>query len=251
LLLGAHFSHVSRFPQVVALIFLGILSTFLISRKKIQFGRWALALPIGIGAVVLLGGRTGEIAQRWQLVGAPAAKTTRAIPAESEWPHLVRDDLLIPNVYNSRAWGDRSEAQRTATHAISARPLTGHGPGNWAAAASHFSSDPYLRSFYLYLQFSHEDFLQRWTEWGLGGFISLILLLPGAVVAGYRAISIKDPLIATLTFSATLGLAAVLLQSLLDFPLQIPAVALNASVLAGLAWSAVYHSRTSTFSPAT
>ena len=251
LLLGAHASHVSRFPQIAALLILAILATHLVSRGNFKLGRWALAVPLGIIAVAALGGRTGEIAERWHLLGTPTAKSMRPIPAETEWPRLVREDLLIPNVYNSRSWGDRGEAQQTALRAINARPLTGHGPGNWAAAASVFSSDPYVRSFYLYLQFTHEDFLQTWVEWGAAGFLSLILLLPGAVIAAYRAISIKDNLISTLTLCAALGLAAVLLQSLLDFPLQIPAIALNASVLTGLAWSSVRHSRSTPFSPAT
>ena len=250
-LLGAHLSHVSRFPQIAALFAFALLAAYMISRGNFKINRWVFALPLGIAAVAALGGRTGEIAERWQLVGASTSKTVQPIPPENEWPRLVRADLLIPNVYNSRVWGDREEAQRAAGRAIAAQPITGHGPGNWWAAASHFSSDPYVRSFYLYLQFAHEDFLQTWVEWGVAGFISLLLLLPGAVIAAYRSFSIKDPLILTITFCAALGLATVLLQSLLDFPLQIPAIALNASVLAGLAWSSVYHSRNSNFSPAT
>lgn len=251
LLLGAHFSHVSRFPQIAALIVLAALVACLLSKGNLKLGSWTVAVPLGIITIAVIGGRTGEIAERWQLVGSSASKNIRPIPPEAEWPRLVRDDLLIPNVYNSRAWGDRDEAQHAAAHAIAARPVTGHGPGNWSAAASRFSADPYVRSFYLYLQFTHEDFLQTWTEWGAAGFLSLILLLPGAVVAAYRSFSVKDPLISTLTFCAALGLAAVLLQSLLDFPLQIPAIALNASVLAGLAWSSVHYSRISSFSTAT
>jgi len=251
LLLGAHLSHVSRFPQIAAVLVLVLLACHLISQQKFHVGPWILALLLGLVAVAAVGGRTGEIAGRWHLLGASSPKSVRPIPPESEWPRLVRDDLLIPNAYNPRAWGDREDAQRTALRAIAARPLSGYGPGGWLAAASHFSSDPYVRSFYLYLQFVHEDFLQAWVEWGAAGFLSLILLLPGSLLAANRSRFIKDPLIPVLTCCAGLALAAVLLQSLLDFPLQIPAIALNASVLAGLAWSAVHHSRNAIFSPAT
>jgi O-antigen ligase len=147
----------------------------------------------------------------------------------------------MPNLYNGGAFGDRGEAQRTAGRAIAARPFTGHGPGNWSGAASRHTSDPYVRSFYLYLQFAHEDFLQTWAEWGAAGFASLLLLLPGAVIAAWWSAAPSDPLSSTLALCAAAGLVTVLLQSLLDFPLQIPAVALNASVLAGLCWGKFHH----------
>jgi O-Antigen ligase len=237
LLLGAHASHISRFPQLAVIGVLPFLIWALFSNRNLRFGRWALAVSIGILAVILCTGRTSEIMQRWRLFDFSSPKTARVVPPENEWPQLVRTDLLIPNLYNSGKWSDRGEAQRTALRAIDARPVSGHGPGNWLGAASQHSSDPYFRSFYLYLQFAHEDFLQTWVEWGLAGFIALLLLLPGAVIASCWFSHKCEPAVATLACCAAAGLAAVLLQSLLDFPLQIPGVALNACVLAGLCWS--------------
>jgi O-antigen ligase len=95
-----------------------------------------------------------------------------------------------------------------------------------------------VRSFYLYLQFAHDDYLQAGVERGAAGAAALLLLLPGAVAAGWRRPAAGDPLRAALAPAAAAALAAVLVQALVDFPLQIPAVALSAAVLAGLAWSA-------------
>jgi hypothetical protein len=239
LLLGAHASHISRFPQLAAAGVLPVLIGALFSKGNLRLGKWALLVPLGILAIILCTGRTSEIMQRWRLFDFYSPKTVRVIPPESEWPRLVRADLLIPNLYNAGTWSDRGEAQRTALRAIEARPLTGHGPGNWLGAASRYSNDPYLRSFYLYLQFAHEDFLQTWVEWGAAGFISLLLLLPGAVIASCWFSHRSEPGVTVIAYCAAAGLAAVLLQSLLDFPLQIPGVALNACVLAGLCWSTV------------
>jgi hypothetical protein len=68
-------------------------------------------------------------------------------------------------------------------------------------------------------------------------------LLPGAVIAAVRSELIDDRAVSIVVLCAAAGLAMVLLQSLLDFPLQIPAIALNASVLAGLGWSARMQAR--------
>jgi hypothetical protein len=91
----------------------------------------------------------------------------------------------------------------------------------------------------LYLQFAHDDFLQTWTEWGAAGFVCMVTLLPGSIIAVGLSEPITDEAVSILGLCASAGLTMVLLQSLLDFPLQIPAIALNASVLAGLGWSTI------------
>src|SRR5205823_440476 len=65
LLIGAHFSHVSRFPQVAALIVLAVLVAYLLSTGNFKISGWAIGLLAGIIAVAAIGGRTGEIAGRW------------------------------------------------------------------------------------------------------------------------------------------------------------------------------------------
>ncbi len=239
LLLGAHTTHISRFPQFAAVIVGLIFALRFFRMDFIRFRPMALLVPVGIVAIAVCAGRTDEIVRRWRLLNFAPAQAAHAVPPESTWPKLVRDDLLIPNIYDSGTWGDRGEAQWTALSAIAARPLEGHGPGHWSDAASRYSSDPYVRSFYLYLQFVHDDFLQTWTEWGAAGFVCLVTLLPGSIIAVSRSEPFADEAVSILGLCAAAGLTMVLLQSLLDFPLQIPAIALNASVLAGLGWSTV------------
>lgn len=243
LLLGAHTTHISRFPQLAAAIVAPFLAFGLFRKNGFRLRPAALLIPVGVVAIAVCAGRTGEITRRWRLLDFAPDKAAHAIPPENTWPRLVRDDLLIPNIYDPGAWGDRGEAQRTALRAIAARPLEGHGPGNWSGAASRHSTDPYVRSFYLYLQFAHDDFLQTWTEWGAAGFVCMVILLPGSIIAVGRSEPFADRAVSILGLCAAAGLTMVLLQSLLDFPLQIPAIALNASVLAGLGWSTISHQR--------
>ena len=236
LLFAAQASHVARLPLILGLLTLGLFIRRFHLWHRVSRRTWIIALG-GAGLVMLVFGRAGEIAARWGQMSFRPAAHVRPVPPERQWPRLVRDDLLIPNVYNAGRLGDRGEAQAAALRAIAARPWTGHGPGNWTGAASHHTSDPYVRSFYLYLQFAHEDFLQAGVERGGAGALGFLLLLPLAVFAAFRAVRRPDSAgPRALGWCAAAGLGAVLLQSLLDFPLQIPAVALNAHVLAGLAW---------------
>ena len=122
---------------------------------------------------------------------------------------------------------------RAALSAIADRPLTGHGPANWIGAASQHSDDPFVRTFYQFLQFTHQDPLQTAVEWGIPAALALWAVLVGSIVSVFR-LQRRPPL----ALAAACALAALLLQSQLDFPLQIPALALHAVVLAALCRSA-------------
>lgn len=231
-LVAAHGSHVSRFPQVAALLVAPVLWVGL----KIQLRGlrpWLCGLA-GVAALVLLmliGGRTDTIGARWHSLINPAPVVVIQ-PLESAWAGLLRDDLLIPGTSHPGWFGDRAVAWRAAASAIMEKPFIGHGPGNWMGAASHHSNDPFVRTFYQFLQFTHQDPLQTAVEWGIPAALALGTLLVGALVTVVRT---PDPL----ALAAACGLAAVLLQAQLDFPLQIPAIALNTVMLAALGWSSV------------
>lgn len=237
LLLAAHGAHVSRLPQLLAL---GVAPFLLFGR--VWRARWVIpAAAVGLVVVALIAtaGRTAEIGARWRMLLSPPPPA-RAFPAppESAWPGLIRDDLFIPHVSLPGRFGDRGEGWRTALRAIADRPWTGHGPGNWMGAASRHTGDPFVRTFFQFLQFTHQDPLQFAVEWGVPAALAWWVLLAGAVVAVLRARAWLSPLHRPLAIAAACGLAAVLLQAQVDFPLQMPAVALNVVVLAALCWAA-------------
>ena len=250
-LVAAHGSHVSRFPQVAALL----VAPFLLRGLRVKMPgrrlRWlAAAALLAVALLVVLAGRTGDIGARWRLMFAPVSAAPVAIhPPESAWPALIRDDLFIPHTSQSGGLGDRGEGWRTALRSIAARPLTGHGPANWMGAASHHTGDPFVRTFFLYLQFPHQDFLQSAVEWGLPAALGWWGVLVGAVVAVARARVWSGPWHRPLGIAAACALAALLLQSQLDFPLQMPAIAYNAVVLAALCWAGATAVRTPSPAP--
>ena len=237
LLLAAHASHVSRFPQVAALLVAPFLLRALRPRA---LRRWGMVAGATAALILLIAaaGRTADIGARWKSVwDPPAAGSTPARLPESAWPALVRDDLFIPHTSQAGWFGDRGESWRTALRSIAERPLTGHGPGNWMGAASRNTDDPFVRTFFQFLQFTHQDLLQFAVEWGLPATLGWWGLLAGGIVVVLRAPQWRSPVHRQLAIAAACALAAVLLQAQIDFPLQIPAVTLNAVVLAALCWA--------------
>jgi O-antigen ligase len=248
LVFAAHAGHISRFPQVVAVLtLLAALAwtrpwRFLARRRPSVVS----AILVGAGLVVAIGigvrgNRADAIRTRWSGIGWSSlrggSEPAKAPPPPESWPRLMRADLFVASSHAEYPLGDRGAAYATAYRAIAVRPWLGWGPGGWMAAAAATSLDPFIRTFFQMLQFTHEDYLQTVVEWGLIGAAGWMLLVPASLWRTIRELGFR-PERDLLAAGAALSLAAVLVQSLIDFPMQIPAVQLNAITLAALGWSA-------------
>ena len=249
LLLTAHGAHVSRLPQVVAALCVLGLSVVLLRRYGVRVRLWSRARRIGVGlgllalaatAVFLVQttGRVDQIAARWRALLFPPTDPSLPRwhqPPEAEWSAYVGGDLIIHASGRHATFGIRQVAYEDALAAIRARPWFGHGPSNWIGAASRFSDDPTVRTFFQLVQFTHQDVLQFAVEWGLIGAVGWWGLLFGGLGRLAYLDCYRRPL-GAVEFGIFFALGGVLLQSQWDFPLQMPGIALNIAVLAGLAW---------------
>lgn len=245
-ILVAHAAHVSRFPQVIAaftLVGFALWTGLWRGLGRVPGLRLAVAvagLTTGAAVVAFGASRLDDIAARWdqiRIANLIGGRVPVPPPAMSEWPRLMRDDLFIPSDHRAYPLGDRGATYATALSAIAERPWFGWGPGGWMAAAAANSIDPFVRTFFLTVQFTHNDLLQACVEWGLVGAAGWVLVIGGSVVFALVRLQRspeRDPVAA----GAVAALMAVFTQSLIDFPLQIPAVQFNALALAALAWSA-------------
>jgi hypothetical protein len=110
------------------------------------------------------------------------------------------------------------------------RPLTGFGLGAWPVAYPQYA----LFDRGLYANHAHND----WAEWAAEGGVGFLLMLAVVAVAVFRY-SARRPW--------GLGAAAVLIHSLVDYPMQRPALAALVFALAGA--MATSCSRTSPVTP--
>jgi O-antigen ligase len=112
------------------------------------------------------------------------------------------------------------------------RPLLGWGLGTFATVY------PSFRSFYSESEVNeaHNDFMQLLVETGVAGFALMVVFLVLVYRTGMRSIGHwrRDPR-ATITMAALIGCTGLLIHSLSDFNLQIPANAALFFALTALA----------------
>lgn len=160
-------------------------------------------------------------------------------------PLADRGDLMIPSE-DPRA-GSPEFARRLAwVTAASMVPETGPfgvGPRAWKATYPGFTDDRFLWSFYLHIQFAHNDFLHNLIEWGwIGGtgWIALWLLI---LAAGFLAICRRLNGTGSWTrrdwiaFAAWLGVGTCIVHAQVDFPLQSPGILATAMACSTLVFA--------------
>ena len=123
------------------------------------------------------------------------------------------------------SWSDLEKEQRPVFYRntlgiVSDYPLTGTGAGTFQNAYPRYQkkSTPWL------LDHAHNDYLEILAESGLPGGGCLILAAFGILVVLYgRWAGRRDPFVKGILLGALLGITALLIHSLTDFNLRIPA----------------------------
>ncbi|MGS2718016.1 O-antigen ligase family protein [Eionea flava] len=129
----------------------------------------------------------------------------------------------------------RDEVLRDTLVYIKENPMLGTGGGSYYSVYSYYKS-PDVNGYYDY---THNDYLQFVSEYGLIGtaFIALLVIssLFTAIVTLFKR---NNPTMQATSFAALMTIIALLLHSLVDFNLQIMANAASATILLALAWVA-------------
>jgi O-antigen ligase len=196
----------SRGGMVAFLAQMAILGLFLVGRKKNRLTILALTgfAVLAIVLMVWLGG--SELEER--LISIRGETSTEI------------------------SGGTRVAIVRDGVKMFAARPWLGWGLGTFSDAY------PQYRSFYtnLFVNQAHNDYLQLLVEMGVLGFANMLWFL---IAAGYRAGKKLGHWMSNIngavTLATLLGCAGILVHSLVDFNLQVPANAAWFYVLCMLA----------------
>jgi O-antigen ligase len=176
----------------------------------------------------------------------------QAKPLPEGVPKIVdRGDLMLPSTHPQRGlWAfERRLAWATALELVPEAGFFGWGPGNWAEVYPSRTSDLFLLSFFLHVQFVHNDALQWLIEWGWLGGVAWLVILFGGALHGSRlvwnrwwkgSLSSGNRLCEA---GGAIALLAVLLHSQVDFPLQCPAVLASALLCCAVALASPMQSR--------
>jgi O-antigen ligase len=118
---------------------------------------------------------------------------------------------------------------------IAEHPLTGTGPGTYAVAFTGYQP-PGLTSQY---RMAHNDYLHFISETGIG-LIPIAAWMTFSVYArAFKKLRNPSRLVRGITLGAVSGITAILVHSIVDFNLHIPANAILFTLLAGLIASPV------------
>jgi len=118
---------------------------------------------------------------------------------------------------------------------IQAHPLRGNGLGSFADAYTRVQSTVLSRV----VDHAHNDYLEFAAEWGIPGAALLIGLIVWLLVrTALACFRLAEPAARAVAAGCSGSILALLLHSLTDFNLQIPANALVLAAVLGLAYSA-------------
>jgi len=133
---------------------------------------------------------------------------------------------------DSANYHTRFQIARDSIPMIKAHPLTGWGLGTFTTVY------PRYRTFYaeVYVNAAHNDYVQVLTETGALGFVAVLGFIAVVYVRAFRKLRGSGlDLTQAATLAALLGFTGILVHSLADFNLQIPANAAVFYVLAAIA----------------
>ncbi|MGB0467716.1 MAG: O-antigen ligase family protein [Pontibacterium sp.] len=120
--------------------------------------------------------------------------------------------------------------------------LSGTGAGSFYGVFPEYRAADVGHAFYDY---AHNDYLQFAIEFGLIGFIPLLLVVLLSFLIALRAQRVRrDPLMRGLSFTAMMAIIAFAIHSTVDFNLQIPANAATFIVILALGWMSLYFKET-------
>jgi hypothetical protein len=243
-------SQLSKFAQANAILLFAFMTGWLFWRSAARRTACLIAGPLLCCVLLFVicnarmnPGKTNQIKERWRALLALDVRAPAPI-AIADGGGRMRPDLFIVsnNPIASQFMGDRRLADATCMRMIPEAGLFGFGPGTWSRTYYHFTTDPLLRTFFLYVQFAHEDYLQTIVEWGVLGAGAWGWIVFGGLKSGFsrlarfrrecQEISREEGIV----LGAVMGVAGVLLHALIDFPLQIPSIQLYTCVLLGLLW---------------
>jgi O-antigen ligase len=189
--------------------------------------RWLYTAMTGVlyGSVIASASRAGAVLATVELLALPLLARKTALGAKivgmsalfaALTTAVVGWDLLKMRLQDNDPFRYRREINVSSLRMIKRRPWTGFGLGTYSIVYPEFATF----DVGLMVDHAHND----WAEWTAEGGIPMLLVVAALALASLRP---------AIRSRWALGIHAVFLHSLVDFPLQIPAIAFLLFTLLG------------------
>ena len=114
-------------------------------------------------------------------------------------------------------------------------PLLGTGPGTFATVFTQYQPPGFTSRYFM----GHNDYLHFVSETGLILIPVMIWMIVALFVRGFKKLNNPSRLVRGITLGAMSGITAILVHSIFDFNLHIPANAILFTVLAAIVVSPI------------
>ena len=144
---------------------------------------------------------------------------------------MVERFLTIGEVDKGSSAG-RMKIWSAAAEMIEDYSVLGVGPGNFSTVFTQYLPPAENRHYY-----AHNDYIQSVSEVGLAAIVIIVWMIAAIYRRGFKKLKNESRLVRGITIGALSGITALLIHSMFDFNLHIPANALLFTVLVALAVS--------------
>jgi O-antigen ligase len=220
-------------PQVLFYVFIVILLLLAVVFSRSRMGIFSVLASLVLMAFL---GRLGGGRRAWMVITllVIACSMTYAVWIGID-PVISRFEALKPSALEAPP--GRAAIWKQASGIIRDHPTVGTGLGTFVVAFRRYQTT----SLDLLIDHAHNDYLEMTTDTGILGaallFIPIIGLLFKMILAYVKA---RNPYRRSVLLACIGGSAALLIHSVTDFNLQIPANALLFAVILGIGSKATY-----------
>lgn len=150
---------------------------------------------------------------------------------------LDRTALAMEDARGEETVEARLEPARHTLPMIAARPWVGHGAGTYYTSFPPYKQRAMLLHLY-YFDHAHNDYAEIAADTGLIGLALLGNVVAASLWRVRKLLSLRQsPAARGVAYGATMAITCVLLHSLVDFNLHIPANAMTITAILALLWA--------------
>ena len=183
-----------------------------------------MGLVASIGSVFVMGALALAGKMRWPLLLAWGAATTLAFAFMAPVQLVLR--------FSEISSEGRIDVWKDTLHLIAAYPIFGTGLGGYQSAFERFKTSGFAAA----QDYAHNDYLQFFAELGLTGFLIGGIFLFLILVTSVRAsLQYSNPDARWIAVACSGALVAILIHSVADFNLYVPANAMLLAWICGVA----------------
>ncbi len=148
---------------------------------------------------------------------------------------VIKRILTLEEKHDLSSFSSRLKTWGGVVEMIQDYPLFGSGPGTFAVVYTQYHPPGYTRRSY----FAHNDYLHFISETGFPMAVVIVWVIIVFYRHGFKKMKNRSRLVHGITLGAMSGITAILIHSISDFNLHIPANALLFTVLAAIVVSPV------------